>query len=393
MLTFTKADIVQGMSNREFVLYYQPKVSLLTNRIVGAEALARWQRPDGSVMAPGTFFPAVERAGLMSRFTLALLPQLLEDIGSVLGTDLRISFNVSASDFDDDRLGELVLRAIAHDYLPPACLELEITETQALGADDIMLERIRTLVDSGVALSMDDFGIGYSNLDTLSRLPFTTIKLDQGIIGRMLVSRKSATIISSSIRLGHELGMEVIAEGVETLAQQDFLVEAGCKLMQGYLLSPALPLRDFRELRNQLGSGRIVPMGAVHMAIVDHVQWRRQMVSYAIQRASLPPQAPMRQADGHPEMCPTRCALGRWYFGEGSHLSGCPVYDAIDSPHRELHRIGDTIVERVRKGAGLAELESLLSTMRGVSTGMIRLLEDLEDMGLSNLYQDFRASH
>jgi EAL domain-containing protein (putative c-di-GMP-specific phosphodiesterase class I) len=393
MLTFTKADIVRGLDKREFVLYYQPKISLLTNRIVGAEALARWQRPDGTVMTPGAFFPAVERAGMMGDFTRQLLPQLLEDVGSVLGTDLRISFNVSASDFADDRLGEILLRAIGHDYLPAACLELEMTETQALGADDLVLGRIRALVDAGVGLSMDDFGIGYSNLDTLSRLPFSTLKLDQGIVGRMLESRKSATIITSSIRLGHELGLEVVAEGVETAAQQDFLVEAGCKLMQGYLLSPALPLHDFQALRHQLGSGRIVPMGSVHMAIVDHVQWRRQMVSYAIQRASLPPNAPGRKADGYPEMCPTRCSLGRWYFGEGRYLAGYPVYDAIDAPHRELHRIGDIIVELVRNGASLAELESQLSTMRGVSTGMIRLLEDLEDLGLNHLYQDCRATH
>jgi hypothetical protein len=286
-----------------------------------------------------------------------------------------------------------VLRAISHDYFPAACLELEMTETQALGADELVLGRIRALAEAGVGLSMDDFGIGYSSLDTLSRLPFSTLKLDQGIVGRMLESRKNATIISSSIRLGHELNMEVIAEGVETLAQQNFLVEAGCKLMQGHLFSPALPLHAFQALRNQFGSGRIVPMGSVHMAIVDHVQWRRQIVSFAIQRASLPPKAPGRKADGFPEMCPTRCALGRWYAGEGKHLSGVPTYDAIDSPHRELHRIGGIILELVRNGASLAELETQLSTMRGVSTGMIRLLEDLEDMGLNQLYQDSHASH
>jgi hypothetical protein len=92
-------------------------------------------------------------------------------------------------------------------------------------------------------------------------------------------------------------------------------------------------------------------------------------------------------------MCPTRCALGRWYAGEGRHLAGCPTYDAIDSPHRELHRIGDIIVELVRNGASLGELETQLSTMRGVSTGMLRLLEDLEDLGLNRLYQDYGASH
>jgi hypothetical protein len=117
------------------------------------------------------------------------------------------------------------------------------------------------------------------------------------------------------------------------------------------------------------------------------------MVSYAIQRASLPPKCPARQSDGYPEMRPTLCALGRWYVNEGRHMSGCPVFDAIDSPHRELHRIGDIIVDKVRQGATLAELETLLSTMRGVSTGMIRLLEDLEDLGLNQLYEDYRTHH
>jgi EAL domain-containing protein (putative c-di-GMP-specific phosphodiesterase class I) len=391
MPTLTKADIIEGLNRREFLLYYQPKVSLVTGQVVGAEALARWQREGRSLLNPGAFLPAFEHAKLMNELTLYLLPQLLEDIRTVLGTDLRISFNVTAADFHDDVLSEKVLRAIGHDYLPPACLELEITETQAMGADDVVLARIRKLLDAGVTLAMDDFGIGYSNLDTLSRLPFSTIKLDQGMVGRILDSRKSATIISSSIRLGHELGMEVIAEGVETLGQQAYLIEAGCKLMQGYLFSPALPLEHFIDFRDQQGKRHTVPMGAVHMAIIDHVQWRRQMVSYAIQRASLSRNAHARQAAGFPTMCLSDCALGRWYFGEGRHFSGSPVFEAIDSPHRELHRIGQAIVDQVRRGATLDELETLLSTMRAVSTGLIRLLEDLEDLGLRTLHYDHRT--
>jgi sensor c-di-GMP phosphodiesterase-like protein len=108
MMTLTKADIVRGLRNREFPLYYQPKASLVTNRIVGADALARWQRPGGSPMMPGASLPAVGHFKLMNQFTLQLLPQFLEVSITVLGTDLRVSFNVTAEDFHDDKLGSAI---------------------------------------------------------------------------------------------------------------------------------------------------------------------------------------------------------------------------------------------------------------------------------------------
>lgn len=383
----TEAEIVQGLRNKEFILYYQPKASLITNRIVGAEALARWRRPDGSIATPAAFLPAMQDPKRLRALTLALLSQLMHDMDNTLGADIRISFNVSVGDFEDDTLSQTLLDAIHEHLLLPTSLELEITETQALQAGDALLGRIQCLIDAGISLAMDDFGVGYSSIDTLSRLPFTTIKLDQGIVGRMLDSDKDATIVRSSIRLGHELGMEVVAEGVETQGQRDVLIEAGCKLMQGYLLSPALPVEAFRAFRSDYGTSTLVPVGLIHLALVDHVQWRRQMVSYAIQRATLPRDCPARKADGFPQMSVTHCALGRWYFGEGCHFAVMPIYQAIDAPHRELHRIGTAIIEQIRNGATLAELAGLLSTLKAVSTSLIRLLEDLEDAGLQELYR------
>jgi EAL domain-containing protein (putative c-di-GMP-specific phosphodiesterase class I) len=388
MPTVTEAGIVQALHDREFVLYYQPKASLITNRIVGAEGLVRWRRRDGSVAAPGAFLPILQQEGLMGTLTRQLLDQLMHDMNGILGADIRISFNVGVDDFDDDALSNMLLEAIRDHRLLATSLELEITETQALQACDHLLARINRLLEAGISLAMDDFGTGYSNIDTLSKLPFTTIKLDQGIVSRMLASEKDATIVRSTLRLGHELGIEVLAEGVESRAQRDFLVEAGCKLMQGYLVSPPLPVEAFRAFRANAAGFHSFPVGLVHMAIVDHVQWRRQMVSYAVQHAMLPRNAPARRADGFPETSVTRCALGRWYFGDGRHLDATPIYHAIDAPHRELHRIGDAIIDQVRKGATLGELEGLLSTMKAVSSTLIRLLEDLEDAGLQQLYRD-----
>jgi hypothetical protein len=129
------------------------------------------------------------------------------------------------------------------------------------------------------------------------------------------------------------------------------------------------------------------------MAIVDHIQWRRQMVSYALQRATLPPGAAARQADGFPPLCQTRCALGRWYYGDGLYFAGTPSYQALAAPHRHLHRVGERIVDGVRSGAALRDLATPLQDLKTASTELIRLLEDLEDLGLRALYTDEQQPH
>ena len=387
MTIVTADDIACGLNNREFVLYYQPKVSLISNRIVGAEALVRWRRRDGQVLPASMFIPVAEQARLLRPLTLQLFPQLVNDLaGSGLEHLFRVSFNVSSCDLEERTLTALILEAVASGRLPPTALELEITETQALQAAPCVLHNVQALTEAGIGLAMDDYGIGYSSIDTLSQWPFTSIKLDQGIVERMLDSPKNATIVRSSIRLGHELGMEVVAEGVETVPQHDFLVEAGCGVAQGFLISRALPLEGFKAFCAAASTCRGLPVGLVHMAIVDHVQWRRQMASFAIRRAALPPDAPLRRSGGHPTLCFTKCALGRWYFGEGRYFAGTPMYGALDAPHRRLHDIGALIVERIRRGAGPADIAPLMRELKQVSLVLVGLLEDLEDAGLETLF-------
>jgi EAL domain-containing protein (putative c-di-GMP-specific phosphodiesterase class I) len=386
MASVTEREIAEGLRNDEFILYYQPKSSLMTNRIVGAEALARWRRADGSLVPPGVFIPVAERSTLIKDLTLQLLPKLIEDVTDKrMSEDLCVSFNVTARDLEDGILTQRILDAIVHG-LPSSAVELELTETQALQGGARVLANVQELAEAGVGLSMDDYGTGYSSMDTLSQWPFTSIKLDQGIVGRMLNSPKNATIVRSSIRLGHELGLNVIAEGVEAPEQHDFLVEAGCRVAQGYLVSRPLPLEEFEVFRHNIGTCRGMPIGLVHMAIVDHVQWRRQMVSYAIQRCALPSDSPVRQMAGFPPLSVTQCALGKWYIGEGRYFVDNPMYLAIDEPHHALHDVGDRIVARVQGGASLPDMVPLLYELKQVSTTLLRLLEDLEDAGLEALY-------
>lgn len=276
----TESAIAHGLKNDEFALYYQPKVCLVTDRIVGAEALVRWELPDGNVLSPAGFIPTILGCGLITELTLHLLTRLIHDLSSFdVDAGLQVSFNVTAEDFVSDVLTDAILRAIDNRRLSPAALELEITETQALAADESVLNRIHALVDAGVGLAMDDYGIGYSSLDTLSKWPFTTIKLDRGIVGRMLDSNKSGAIVRSSIRLGHELGLNVVAEGVESTLQRDFLAEAGCRMIQGHLTGRAVPLDAFQLNRRQKPAGRGIPVGHADKGIGRPRQCRPHLVA------------------------------------------------------------------------------------------------------------------
>lgn len=383
----TERDLAGGLRNREFILHYQPKFSLVTNDIVGAEALARWRLADGTLLPPSAFIPLAERTGAIKELTLQLLALLVHDLDAAkLDESLCVSLNVTAQDFEDDMLTNALLKGVSDGVLRPGALELEITETQALSGGARVREQLRALTDTGIGLAMDDYGIGYSSIETLSQSPFTTIKLDRGMIGRMLASGKDATIVRSAIRLGHELGVNVVAEGVEALAQQDFLAEAGCKLVQGYLVSSPLPLDEFQTFRYNSSRPLRLSPGLAHMALIDHVQWRRQMVRYAIRTASVPSRDPIRQWNAHPILCENSCALGQWYADAGDGAIATASYQALATPHADLHRLGKQIVHLVRSGAAVEDIAPMLADLKQVSNELVRLLEDLEDEGLYALH-------
>lgn len=383
----TTHDIEQGLRNREFLLHYQPKVSLITGQIVGAEALVRWSK-NGAIIAPSAFIPLAERSSQIKALTAEIFFCLARDLMLLNhNNELTVSFNVTAQDFEDPVLAECILASIAHSQMPPAALEVEITETQALHADDKFIQNVLLLCNAGVGLVMDDYGTGYSSMDTLSRWPFSTIKIDQGIVSRMLGSEKNATIVRSAIRLGHELKINVVAEGVETPEQYQFLLESGCKTVQGYLVSRPLPPEQFVTFLETRTRCPGVPVGLIHMAIVDHMQWRRQLASYAIRRANLPADAPLRQTDGYPPLSCRECSLGRWYFGPGQLFVDRPGFAALDAPHCAMHDVGHALVQQIQSGASLVEIQSLLDELKRCSIQLVCHLEDLEDLGLAELYR------
>ena len=242
-------DIANGIREGELQLHYQPKLDLRLQRVVACEALVRWNHPERGLLAPDHFIPLVE----MSDVIHALTARVIEDVCRQQqmwrrqGIDLSVAVNLSARNLLDDRVIEHVEHMLVNYALPPHALELEITET-ALMLDprrgSLLLDRLAGL---GVRVSVDDFGTGYSSLAYLRRLPLRALKIDRTFISEMLDKPQDIVIVQSIISLAHNLGLEVIAEGVESEAVLSTLRALGCDQIQGYYLSRPLPVADLQN--------------------------------------------------------------------------------------------------------------------------------------------------
>lgn len=270
--------------------------------------------------------------------------------------------------------------------LPADCLQVELTETAALGAGDRIRKNILPLREAGLGLAMDDFGKGYSSLDTLSKWPFTTIKLDQGIVSRMFDSDKNLTIVESSIRMAHELGISVVAEGVENSEQYHRLLEAGCTKIQGFWISKPLPLDRFISFVKEDIRWTGLPIGLIHMAIVDHVQWRKKLISGLVKAVTLPKDSPHRKYLITPPLSSKECKLGHWYNGIGKVFQDRETFQRLAKPHFEFHTLGRLLVGMVGEGASMEDIAAHLREFSERSMEVLGLLHALEIEGMIDMH-------
>lgn len=388
----TAPEILEGLRKDEFTFFYQPKISLITGKVIGAEALIRWIKPDGKLIPPAEFIPVAEQSSLISQISQHMFPKLVKDMLLLTDVeDLSLAFNASAKDFENGQFTHLVLETLDHSQIDPARLQIELTETVTLREDPNIRENILPLRNAGVGLAMDDFGKGYSSIDTLSRWPFTTIKLDHDIISRMLDSDKNATIVDSAIRMAHELGISVVAEGVETNAQYHHLLAAGCTKVQGYWISKALPLHDFITFINQDIRWSGLPIGLIHMATIDHVQWRKQLVTELVKVVSLPKDSPHRKYLNTPPLSCHDCRLGRWYYGAGQGFRSRTSFLAVEQPHMNFHEIGNLLIKMVGNGANMEDLTPQLRALSDASMEVMHELQTLENEGLMDMHTAHEA--
>jgi len=247
-------DMRQGIERNEFVLYYQPKLHIGTNRITGMEALVRWEHPEQGFLSPAEFIPVAERSKLILPIGEWVLKEACAKnkawINAGLGP-IKVAVNISPVQFRETDLTAVVKTALDETGLDPTHLELEITESLAMRNADATIELCGELAELGVSLSIDDFGTGYSSLSYLQNFPVQRIKIDKAFVDDINHDENPGVIASAVTTLGHSFGMEITAEGVETEDQLAFLRGLGCDEIQGYYFSRPLPGHEFEEfLRN-----------------------------------------------------------------------------------------------------------------------------------------------
>jgi EAL domain-containing protein (putative c-di-GMP-specific phosphodiesterase class I)/FixJ family two-component response regulator len=244
----------RALDRDEFLLHFQPKVDLATHDISGFEALLRWQPPDGALVSPAVFIPVLEETGLIVNVGEWVLRKACAQIRAWKDARLRqvpIAVNLSAWQLRQADLCAVIKRALHEHNVSPNLLELEITESAAIQNAEAAIAALRELRATGVRLALDDFGTGYSSLSYLKRLPVHTVKIDRSFVTDLATDPDDASIAQAIINMAHNLGLRVVAEGVETESQLAFLSSHGCDEMQGYHFSRPVPAAEATEMLRQ----------------------------------------------------------------------------------------------------------------------------------------------
>lgn len=242
-----ESSLRRGLEREEFLLHYQPQIDMNNGRVVALEALLRWQTPERGLIQPDDFIPLAEENGMivsLGEWVLRTACRQNQEWQHAGLPPICVSVNLSARQFRQRNFVETVRQILQESELGPQYLDLELTESLLFESNGATRNRLKELKELGIKISIDDFGTGYSSLSYLKAFPIDTLKIDRTFVGDIPMSEEDSAIASGMIALAHGLHMKVTAEGVETLAQLDFLRERGCDVIQGFLMSPPVPAEE-----------------------------------------------------------------------------------------------------------------------------------------------------
>ncbi|HUV70882.1 MAG TPA: EAL domain-containing protein, partial [Terracidiphilus sp.] len=373
--------IRRALAERNFVLYYQPKVNMRTGKVVGAEALIRWKHPERGLLPPGLFLPVIEDHPLAIEIGEWVIESVLAQMEcwNAAGIELPVSVNVSAiqlqrPDFAD-RLSSLLA---AHPSLKPFSLEIEVVETSAL-QDVAQTSQVLAACQSiGVSFALDDFGTGYSSLTYLKRLPASILKIDQSFVSDMLDDPENLNILEGILGLASAFHRQVIAEGVETVEHGSMLLRLGCELAQGYGIARPMPAGD---LPGWLSAWRPDPHWAnvpkIHSgnrallyACVEHGAWLAAFEAFLQGKRHSPPPLDQHQ-----------CRFGVWLETETQAGRGQQsAYRLVDTVHRQFHKLASSIVAEQSGGRSTEDVERMGELQR-LGDDLLQQLETLMQWG------------
>ncbi len=347
-------EVEAALAQDQFVLFYQPKVNMREGRMIGVEALIRWQHPQRGLLSPGEFLPQLEGSELEIRLDEWVIDKALAQIGRWRRQDLEIPIAVNIAPAHlarPDFSSRLKAQLDRHPDTPSRLLEIEVLESAALADLEHTAEVLAACRSFGVRVALDDFGTGYASLAYLKHLPVDLIKIDQGFVRGALSSASDLAIVEAVIGLAEAFHLEVLAEGVETIAHGEALIHLGCLLGQGYGIARPLPAEALADwlarwqanpawtsLPAHWARDEAVLLGAE----IDHRLWIDQLQKWLAQ------ETPQEQP---PELDRSKCRFGRWYYGPGQlHYGAVAEFRAIDEFHERVHRLAQDIVAQKLAG-------------------------------------------
>ena len=378
-----------ALVERELVLYYQPKVNMRTGKLVGVEALIRWQHPEKGLLPPALFLPVIEDHPLSIDLGDWVIDSALAQIEHWhnLGLDIPISVNISARHLQhEDFVERLQVLLARHPKVKAGDLEMEVLETSAL--EDLarashVIEACRTI---GVNFALDDFGTGYSSLTYLKRLPFTLLKIDQSFVRGMLDDPDDIAILEGVLGLAVAFRRQVIAEGVETVQIGEMLLQLGCELAQGYGIAYPMPAH---ALPDWLATWRTHPSWSNLFAVsrddlpllfasVEHKAWMTALEKYLKSRHDVPPELDCHQ-----------CRFGIWLNNGGLMRYGRRhAFQAITPLHQRVHVLAEALCELKRQGReqeALASLNELFELREALLEQLKALVQEIRETATENL--------
>jgi EAL domain-containing protein (putative c-di-GMP-specific phosphodiesterase class I) len=245
-LSLSMEELATGIREGQILPYFQPRVSTQSGRVIGVEALARWWHPEKGMVMPGVFIPLAEQSGLIGELSQVIIKAAIARIGEwrAQGLCLRLSANVTADDLLDIEVPDRLSAWCEAAGVPPTEITLELTESQLMSKLERTLDTLIRLRLKGVNLAIDDFGTGYSNLGQIKRAPFSELKIDRSFVCDGVKDDEGRAILQASIAMGKQLGLAVVAEGVETEAEWDAVRLMGADEVQGYWISAPMPARE-----------------------------------------------------------------------------------------------------------------------------------------------------
>lgn len=244
-------DLHKALENQEFELYYQPQLSVTTGKVVGMEALIRWKHPEKGFISPVVFIPVAEETGMILQIGEWVIREACRQCVEWIHSGYRpvkISVNLSAKQLKEEKLNGMLAKILVETGMPVKYLGIELTESAIIGEPELALLRLNKIKEIGLQLSLDDFGTGYSSLSYLKRFPIDTLKIDQAFVRDIKTDHEAAALVKAIISMAHSLDMDVVAEGVESQDQLEYLGACSCDTIQGFLFSKPVPAKEVEDM-------------------------------------------------------------------------------------------------------------------------------------------------